>query len=103
VELIPPFALFAAFLLFFAFQARREGKSMQAWLAERNAATTYSPGWWKPAAALIALMVLAFVVYLTATQGFRWKYLLVIPLFVGFFTISAAALSWLFRSRFPRR
>lgn len=76
---------------------------MQAWLAERNAATAYSAGWWKPALALMALIVVVFVVYLTAIRGFRWEYLLVIPLFGGFFAISAAALSWVFRSRIRRR
>jgi hypothetical protein len=69
VELLLPLAVFAAFLAFFAVQARREGKSPQAWLADRNAATTYSPGWWKPAAVLITGMVTVFIAYLTNHPG----------------------------------
>jgi peptidoglycan/LPS O-acetylase OafA/YrhL len=99
VELLLPIGAFAGFLLVFAVQARREGKSVGAWAADREAAAVYRPGWWKPLAVLVAAMIVLFVGFLTVDQGFRWRYLLVIPILGGFFAVSVATMSWAFQRR----
>jgi len=50
VSEVLPFIVFGAFLLFFFVQAQREGLTVNEWMRRRNAATPYTPGWWKPMA-----------------------------------------------------
>ena len=64
--------------------------ALQAWLVE-------------PAAVLIAVLVVLFLAYVTVDQGFRCAYLLVVPIFGGFFGVSVAVLSWFFRRQFRDR
>jgi hypothetical protein len=97
MEYVLPFVVFAGFMLLFRVQAKRAGRSTNDWLAERNEAMVYTPGWWKPMAGIVALMVLGFIVYLTLDQGFRPEYLLAVPLFGGFFALAVVALSWTFK------
>ena len=92
-----PFLVAGAFFLFFFVRARREGTSVRESLARRNAHRTYRPGWWKPTAVLLAVLIVVFIAYTSAEHGFRWNYLLVIPILGGFFAIGTAALSWLLR------
>jgi peptidoglycan/LPS O-acetylase OafA/YrhL len=98
-----PFIVFGAFFLFFFVQARREGLTVNEWMRRRNAATSYTPGWWKPMAVLLIAMILLFIAVASATHGFRWDYLLAIPILGGFFVVSAAVLSWFFRRQFGDR
>jgi hypothetical protein len=45
----------------------------------------------------MAAMLVLFVVVATAKHGFKWAYLLAIPILGGFLAAAAALLSWLFR------
>jgi len=92
-----PFILFAGFLLVFYVQARREGLTMREWLDARNAQRSYTPGWWKPLLVLVPLLLLVFIAVTTAEHGFRWQYLLVVPILGGFAVAGTLLLSWLFR------
>jgi hypothetical protein len=100
MELVVPLLVFGAFLTLFAVQARREGKSTPEWLRARNRESVHTPGWWKPAAVLIAVLVAIFIGYVTIDQGFKVEYLLVIPIFAAFFAIAAALSSWFFKRQF---
>jgi hypothetical protein len=92
-----PFLVFAGFVLVFYLQARREGLSTREWLAQRNVARSYTPGWWKPAAVFVPALLVLFVVVASAEHGFKWGYLLAVPILGGFFAAGTALLSWLFR------
>jgi hypothetical protein len=100
VEVLLPFAIFGLFMAFFLVRARREGKSVNQWLSERNAATRYVPGWWKPAAIWLACLMTFFIAYVSFEYGFRWQYLLVIPIFGVFFAAGAAGLTVLLKRQF---
>jgi hypothetical protein len=102
VEVLLPFAVFGLFMAYFAVRARREDKSVNQSLAERNAAAKYSPGWWKPAAIWTACLVIFFIAYVTFAYGFRWQYLLAIPIFGAAFAVGAAGLTVVFKRQFPR-
>jgi peptidoglycan/LPS O-acetylase OafA/YrhL len=92
-----PFLVFAGFVLLFYVQARRSGMTMNEWFEARNAARPYVPGWWKPAAVLVAGLLVLVIAVATAKHGFKWAYLLTIPILGGFFVAAAALLSWLFQ------
>ncbi len=103
MELALPFIVFGGFMLVFFIQARREGKGVKAWLADRNTKTVYVPGWWKPNALWVTALLTFFIAYMTVDQGWRWQYLLVVPILGGFFALSTTMLSWLLKRRFPQR
>src|SRR4051794_10910910 len=100
VEVVVPVAIFGAFMLFFARRARRDGKSVNQWLSDRNAVTSYRSGWWKPAAIWVACLVAFFIAYVGFDRGFRWEYLLVIPIIGAVFAVGAAGLTFLFKRQF---
>jgi hypothetical protein len=100
MKMLLPFAVFGLFIAYFAIRARREGKSVNQWLDERNAATRYVPDWWKPGAIWIACLMVFFIAYVSFAYGFRWQYLLVIPIFGVFFAVGAAGLTVLFKRQF---
>jgi peptidoglycan/LPS O-acetylase OafA/YrhL len=100
VEVVLPFVVFGLFMAYFAMRARREGKSVDQWLRDQNAAARYSPGWWKPAAIWVACLVAFFIAYVSFDRGFRWQYLLVIPIFGAVFAVGTAALTVFFKRQF---
>jgi hypothetical protein len=88
-----------AFLALFWWQARRAGLPVGEWLRRRNAATFEQPRWWLPFVVWVATIVVLFITVTTAMHGWRWQYLLVIPLFGGFLALALPLLSWLARRR----
>jgi hypothetical protein len=56
-----PFIVFGCFLLLIAIRARREGLTTREWLAARNAQRSYVPGWWKPMAILVPVVLAVFI------------------------------------------
>jgi peptidoglycan/LPS O-acetylase OafA/YrhL len=100
VEVLLPFAVFGLFMAVFAIRARREDKSVNQWLTDRNAASRYSPGWWKPTAVWVACVVAFFTVFASFDHGFRWQYLLVVPIFGAVFAVAAAGLTAFFKRQF---
>lgn len=61
MDFVWPILVFAVAMLFFAFLARREGVSTKEWINQRNQATLAKPDWWKPMAAVIALLAVVLL------------------------------------------
>jgi hypothetical protein len=97
VKTVAPFALFAAFIAIFWWQSRRAGMPMNEWLRQRNRAQLARPGWWRPLAVWVAFLMILFIVVATAQHGWRWQYLLVLPIIGGTAALMFAFMSWLLR------
>jgi hypothetical protein len=99
VDLWAPLLAFLAFAAIFSWQARRSGMTTREWLDERNRRMTLPPGWWRPGAIWMGLLVVGFIVAVSVEHGWRWQYLIVIPLFGGVFALGVVLLSWMARRR----
>jgi hypothetical protein len=75
-----PLVAFGAFMLIFAVQARRQGKSVKEYLHERNrhTFTHLRPGWWKLPVAFSAVIWAIFWI----ASGFRPIALVLLPVVV---------------------
>jgi len=85
-----PFLVLGAFLLLFHIRARREGKTAQQWLRDRNRATFSRPGWWRLPAAWTGVVLVVFFVFATVVDGFRW---LLLALCVGFGVVAVVSMA----------
>lgn len=87
MEFVLPVVMFAAFMLFFAYRARREGVSAKEWIDKRNQETFAKPDWRKPMATVIAFLGVVLLLSLGFTANgffaaFVWVVFGVVAIFV---------------------
>jgi hypothetical protein len=78
--------------------ARREGKSVNRWIYERNTRAFTTPGWWKVPGIGMALIVVGFIAVVTVQDGFKPASLLVIPIFAAFYALAVLLISAIYRA-----